>query len=259
MNKRYRALLALAAMVFLAGCGIFGGGGEIDEEDLLGDQEYDWESNSTVTFDLDISSSSYTAVTHVENRTSIEVFNENLVQGQTSVSIESLQFRYENGTVINATHPQLRAIEGSDETTIEFPDERGAVAFTAARGGKSWATPAFVDGEYRVDLPESTRVGIWGLSQTSPTPDETVVEDDQMSLFYADVEEGDSISIRYYLVRDLYLFGGLAALSVSIGAGGIFYYYRQIRRAKQKREDVGLDIDMEQDDIDDEGPPPGMR
>lgn len=258
MNKRRRALLALVAVVFLAGCGLFGGG-EIDEDDLVGEQEYNWESNATTTIDLDVSSSAYAAVVDVEDQSSLEVYRVSTFRGDSSVSIEALQFRFANGTIVDATHQNLTAVEGSDETTINLPADNGSVAFTAPRDGKSYASPVFVDGDYELELPESTRVGVWGLSRTSPSPDESVVEDNQMTLYWEEMERGDTISVRYYLVRDLYLFGGLLAIAISLAVGGFTYYYRQIRRAQAKREEVGLDIDMEDDDLDDDGPPPGMR
>ncbi len=258
MNHKRRALLAVVIAVFISGCGFFGGG-EISDDDLLEEQEYNWESNATATFDLDVSSSAYATVIDVEGQDELEIHRESTFRGDRSVSIEALQFRFTNGTVVDASHSGLTAIEGSDETTIELPAENGSVGYTAPRSGKSWSTPTFVDGQHRLDLPESTRVGVPMLSRTSPSSDDSVVEDDQMSLYWDDIEEGDRLSVRYYLVRDLYLFGGLFAIAVSLGIGGVTYYYRQIRRAKKKREDVGLDIDMEDDDIDDDGPPPGMR
>lgn len=258
MNKRRRALLALVAVVFLAGCGLFGGG-EIDEDDLVGEQEYNWESNATTAVDLSVSSNAYAAVVDVEGQSSLEVYRVSTFRGDSSVSIEALQFQFPNGTIVDATHQNLTAIEGSDETTINLPAENGSVGFTASRDGKRYSSPVFVDGDYEIELPESTRVGIWGLSRTSPSPDETVLEDDQMTLHWEDMERGDAISIRYYLVRDMYLFGGLLAISLSLAIGGFTYYYRQIRRAQAKREEVGLDVDMEDDDLEDDGPPPGMR
>lgn len=258
MNNRHRALLALAAVVFLAGCGLFGGG-EIDEDDLVGEQEYQWDSNETTTIDLDVSSSAYAAVVDVDGQSELEIYRESTFRGDSSVSIEALQFRFANGTIVDATHSGLTAIEGSDETTIQLPADNGSVGYTAPRGGKSWSNPVHVDGSVRMDLPESTRVGIWGLSRVSPSEDNSTVADDQMSLIWEDMEAEDTISVRYYLVRDLYLFGGLLAIVVSIGVGGVTYYYRQIRRAQKKREEVGLDIDMDEDDVGDDGPPPGMR
>lgn len=257
MNRRRLAVLALVAAVFLSGCGIFGGG-EIDDDDLLEEQEYDWDTNATASFDLDVSSSAYAAVVTVENRSTLEIHRDSWVRGDRSISIEALQFQFANGTVVNATHPGLTAIEGSDETTIELPASNGSVGYTAPRDGKSWSLQAPVDGTYRLDLPESTRVGIPLLSRTTPSIDDETLTDDQMSLYWNDVETGDTLAVRYYLVRDLWLFGGLFAIAVSLGIGGVTYYYRQIQRAKRKREDVGLDIDYE-DDPGDDGPPPGMR
>jgi hypothetical protein len=41
-----------------------------------------------------------------------------------------------------------------------------------------------------------------------------------------------------------------------LGTGGALYYYLQIRETVKRREEVGLDIDIEDDDGRD--PPPGM-
>ncbi|MEF8908480.1 MAG: DUF5803 family protein, partial [Haloarculaceae archaeon] len=64
--------------------------------------------------------------------------------------------------------------------------------------------------------------------------------------------------VRYYLQRDLWIFGGIAVVSVTLGIGGLVYYLRQIRQLEEKREELGLDVDYEDDPTDD-GPPPGMR
>jgi len=255
-NRRLLAVVALAALVFLSGCSVFGGG-EIDEDDLVGEQEYDWETNATASYDLSVSSSAYTAVLTVRNESSLTIRQSTAFQGDQPISVESLQFRFENGTVVNATHPGLTATEGSSSTEFGLPASDGAVAFTAPRTGKEWSTEVFVDGSHEVHLPESTRVGIPFLSRTSPSPDRETVEDDQMTLFWED--PGSSISLQYYLVRDLYIFGSILGLSLIIGVVGIVHYVRQIRQARQKREDVGLDIDYDDDEFGGGGPPPGMR
>lgn len=258
MNRRALALVAFAALVFLSGCTTFFGGGEIDEEDLLGDQEYDWDGNATATYDLSVSSDSYAAVVELRNQSSLEVYRSTLVRGDRSVDVADLKFQFENGTVVNATHPGLTATEGSDETEIGVPASNGSVAWTAARGGKSWSTPVYVEGSHQVHMPESTRVGIPLLSQTSPSPDRSTVEGDQMTLYWEE-PDSSSISIRYYLVRDLYIFGSIAALALVLGGGGLIYYLKEIRAARKKREEIGLDIDYDDDDVGDDGPPPGMR
>lgn len=258
MNRRTLALIAVVALVLLSGCTTMFGSGEIDEEDLLGDQEYDWDANASATYDLSISSDSYAAVVTVQNQSTLELYRSTVFRGDRSVSVADLKFQFENGTIVNATHQGLTATEGSDETELGLPAANGTVAWTAARGGKSWSTPVYVEGSHQVHMPESTRVGIPFLSQTSPSPDRSTVENDQMTLYWEE-PDSSSISIRYYLVRDLYIFGSITALTLVLGAGGTIYYLREIRAARKKREEVGLDIEYDDDDVGGDGPPPGMR
>lgn len=258
MNRRLLAVLALASLVFLAGCSTFGGGGEVDEEDLLGDREYDWESNATATYDLSVSSDSFAAVVEITNQTSLDIYRTTAFRGDQEVSVSDLKFRFRNGTIVNATHAGLTVTEGSDSTELGLPASNGTVAWTAGRSGKQWSTPVFVEGSHQVHLPESTRVGAPFLSQTSPGPDRSTVEDDQMTLYWEELDSG-SLTVRYYLVRDLYIFGGLAVVTLLLGIAGTAYYFREIRAAQQKREEVGLDVEYDDDDVGGDGPPPGMR
>jgi hypothetical protein len=64
------------------------------------------------------------------------------------------------------------------------------------------------------------------------------------------------ISVQYYLQRDIPIFGAIAGISLVIGLGGAYYYKRQIDRLREVREEMGLDVDVEEKD---DGPPPGMR
>lgn len=257
MNRRLLALLAVAALVFLSGCSILGGGGDLDEDDLLGDQEYDWNGSANATYDLSVSSDSFAAVVEIRNRSSLEVFQSTAFRGDQSVSIGDLKFRFENRTIVNATHEGLTADQGSDETEIQLPANNGTVAWTESRSGKQWSVPVVVEGSHEVRLSNSSRVGIPFLSRTSPDPDKSTIENDQMTLFYDDID-GGTLSVRYYLVRDLYLFGSIAVIALLLGGGGAIYYLREIRAAQQKREQVGLDVEYD-DDVGDDGPPPGMR
>jgi len=263
MKRRTLALCGLAALVFLSGCS-FGGGGEIDEDELTERAEYEWDDNATASFTLQssdtlsFSSATYKAVIDVTNRSTLPVFSERSLRGDTSIGIEALQFRFTNGTVVNATHANLTAIQESEETVIRMPATNGTVGFISGRSGKSWSTPVYVEGSHEVTLPASTRVGIPYLSRTDPGGYETSVEDDRMTIRWGELEDG-SISIRYYLVRDLYLFGGLIAVALLAAVGGALYYVLQIRRAREKRKEVGLDVESEDDDLGGDGPPPGMR
>lgn len=259
MNRRLLALAGLALLVALAGCSFFGGGGEVDEENLLGEAHYEWEANANATYNLSAQSGGYTAVVEITNRSTVSLHQSTTIRGDQSVSVNVLRFRFTNGTVVNATHANLTARKGSDQTVISFPAKNGTVAWTGSRDGKSWSTPVVVEGSHRVDLPKKTRVGLPFLSRVRPEPDEKTTEDGRMRLYWDDMGS-NRLSIEYYLVRDLYLFGSVILIGLTVGIGGALYYFRQIRQARKKRESVGLDVeDGTDDDVGNDGPPPGMR
>jgi len=258
-DRRVLAVGALVFVLFLSGCLGLGGGGEIDEEDLTTNAEYDWDTNATATYDvttaslLSFSSNDYKAIITVENRSTLSLHRNTLFRGDQSVSIEGLQFRFPNGTVVNATHGNLTAVEGSDETEIQLPVENGTVGYTGNWGGatRAWGgsprtlrlqTP--VEGSHEVVMPDGARTDIPLFSLTSPGGHQTTVEDNRAHLYWEELDSG-SITVRYYLVRDLYLFVGLFALIGLVGLGGAVYYYRGIQRAREKRTEVGLDVEQE--------------
>jgi hypothetical protein len=271
MNRRLLAVGALFALVALSGC--LGGGGEISEDKLTQDAEYDWDKNVTASYNvttsplLSFSANEYRAVITVENRTTAEIHRSTLFRGDQSVSIKSLQFQYPNGTIVNATHGNLTAVEQSDETEIRFPVENGTIAYRANWGGPSrsfggsprtWRVQTPVDGSHEVLMPDGARTTLPLFSLTSPGGDETSVENNRALIRWDSLDSG-SITVRYYLVRDLYIFGGVFVLVGLAGVAGALYYYRGIRRARKKREEVGLDVEQDDDDIGDDGPPPGVR
>ncbi|MFC7133849.1 MULTISPECIES: DUF5803 family protein [Salinibaculum] len=255
MNRRhYLAAGALLAVVLLAGCGL--GPSEIPEEDLSENATYDWDVNATATFD--ISRSSYAAVVNVTNSSELAVWRRDPIEGDNPVNLRALQFRYRNGTVVNATHANLTATRNQDRTVIGLPARDGLVGYTAARADKQFGTPVFVEGSYEIVLPPDARVGIPLLSQAGPGGWSSSVEGDRMTVRWDNVSSG-SVSVRYYLQRDIILFGSLAAIMVVAGVAGTLYYRRKIRELEGKREDLGLDVETEDDDFGDDGPPPGMR
>lgn len=272
MKRRLLAVSALAFVLVLSGCTVFGGSSEIDEGDLLDEAEYEWETNATATFFLDeapllsLSSDRYQAVVQVEGNESVTIHRDRTFRGDDSVAIRALQFRFPNGTVVNATHQNLTAVEHSDTTEISLPAENGTVAYTAEWGasswgsyGRTWRTPTFVEGSYAVNLPEGARVGIPFLSRVVPGGSERTVENDRTRIFWED-PDSSTILIRYYLTRDLYLLGTIVTIIGTIGIVGTVYYYRQIKRARKKRQNVGFDIpDDEDDSFGGDGPPPGFR
>jgi hypothetical protein len=270
MNRRRLAVVGLIVLVALSGCSLFDSGGEISEDELTKEVSYDWETNATASFNLStskllsLSADSYKAVIRAENET-LDIHRERTFRGDTSVSIEALKYRFENGTVVNATHSNLTAVEHSERTELQLPATNGTVAYTASWGGsswggygRSWSTPTFVDGSHEVTLPEGARVGIPLLSRVRPGSQEKTVENDRMTIRWDDPDNSE-VAVRYYQLRDLYLLGTLVLIAIIVGIAGTIYYYRQIQRAKRKRKDVGLDVEQDDDDVSRDGPPPGMQ
>lgn len=274
MNRRHLlAVAGLLVLVALAGCSVLTGSGEIDDEDLLEERTYDWETNATASYNvttsslLSFSSNRYEGVIRVENRSRLSLDRSTLFRGDRPVSLEALQFRFTNGTVVNATHDNLTAVRDSDETEIELPDTYGQVGYTAtwgsattALGGspRRWSINTAVEGSHEVRMPEGSRTALPFLSRTSPGGHNTTVEDDRAVIRWGEDFDSSSIAVRYYLSRDLWLFGSILLIASLVALGGSLYYYRAIQRARKQREEYGLDINYDDDEFDD-GPPPGMR
>lgn len=271
-KRRVLAVGGLVLLVFLSGCTLIGSGGEVSEEDLTQEATYDWERNATASFNvttaplLSFSSNEYQAVVETDNTSTLEIYRQSVFRGDRPVSIEALQFQYPNGTIITADeHDNLTAFEESDETVIEVPAEAGKVAYTSDWGGatawggspRTFRVPNFVDGSYEVTMPDGSRADIPLMSATRPSGSESSIENNRLTLYWDD--PGSTISVRYYHERDLYIFGSLFVVGVVLAIGGGAYYYRSIQQAREKRKEVGLDVEEEQDDFDKKRPPPGMR
>jgi hypothetical protein len=261
MNRRLLLAVGLVALlVGLAGCTSIFGPGQPDPDQLSENASYDWDTNATTTYN--ISRASYTVVVNIENRSSLVVYQRDELGTDQPLTPRALQFRYENGTVIGTNgsgSSPLGATNQGQRTNISLPGTPGQVAFSSSRpNAKRFATPVFIEGSHEVVLPPRTRVGIPLLSQVSPGADSTTVTDNRMTIHWNNVERGP-VAVRYYLQRDILLFGGIGGVLALVGIVGALYYYRQIRTLEKRREDIGLDVETEDDDLGDDGPPPGMR
>lgn len=290
--KRLLAFGLLAVLAASAGCSTVFGPGSFDEETLAGEAnttyEYNWTTNRTALLTLE--KGSYTAVYAVSNRTtgnregnySFEVYTRDALGTEQPLQIEALRFRHQNGTILRydrrgdgihlvRAYPNGTTVAASGglaiektrkRTVIYIPTNRsGKIAFTAPKNGKQVATPTFVRGSYEMILPAEGRIDLPVLAKIQPQQDSVAMTDGRVHVVWTNVERARSVVVRYYLRRDLLIFGALFAVLVVVGSIGAGYYWLQIRETVRRREEVGLDVETEDDHVsdDDRGPPPGMR
>ncbi|WP_225334328.1 DUF5803 family protein [Halomicrobium urmianum] len=257
MRRRLAILGLLAVLAALAGCGSILGPGDPDPEDLNRNATYDW-SDEADTY-IVVNRSSFKGVYDVSDNDTLEAYRTDDLGRDRHLPIESLRYRFPNGTVVTpAEHDGLSAEQTRQRTIVHVPNgSDGRVAFVAPRHGKQFVTPVFVDGSHAVTLPPNARVGVPLLSQVDPGGYETDVDGERMTIRWDEIS-GERLRVRYYLQRDLLIFGAVVVAAVVIGSGGALYYYRQIQRLKRRREESGIDVG-DDDDPRDRGPPPGMR
>jgi hypothetical protein len=261
MSRRHLALLSVLVLVGLAGCtGLFGAE-EVDPDQLNENASYEWDTEANAT--IHIEKSSYSAIYTLRNNETFTVYTRDELGREENVPIRALRFRYPNGTVVSPANSSLAANRTGQQTTIRLPgDGTGQVAYTAPRNGKSFANPTYLNGQtYAVTLPPGARVGIPLLSNVRPGGYDTTVDDstNRMTVTWEEPVSAEMLRLRYYLERDLFIFGGLALIAVVVGTAGTVYYWRQLQEVRRRREEAGIDIEMEEDDDPrDRGPPPGQ-
>jgi hypothetical protein len=255
MNRRLLLAFASVALLALAaGCsGIFGGD-QISEKRLEGDTEadYEWDTSSDVT--INITGDEYHAVYAFENRSQLKVFERESLGEETPVEVNTVRFRYPNGTVVTLGQDAVR--NADSRTVFTLPAREGKLAYTASHRGKSFSTPTYVEGSYEVVLPTGMRVGNPVLSQVRPNADDKSQIDGRVHLRWAEVT-ADNVVVRYYLARDLKIFAGVIGAGILAALLGLGYFRLQIRQLEREREEMGLNVDTDGDEFD-QGPPPGM-
>ncbi|AZH24880.1 DUF5803 family protein [Haloplanus aerogenes] len=261
MNRRYALPLALLVLVVTSGCMGFFGSQPISDDrlDEAPPSPYVWDSD--VNAHITITENARFQAVYRLNRSSIELFRRDGFGGRNSIPVSSVRYRYPNGTVITGTELRARggAIDRSrSRVSVTLPSgaEGGKLAFTSSSTPKRFSLPTFVNGSYAVVLPPNRRVSVFPFGKVHPGGYD-VVEDGDQRIIRWDSVETDAVSVQFYLQRDLLIFGGAAAVLAVVGVGGVFYYKRRIDELREQREELGLDVDTEDDEFSDD-PPPGM-
>ncbi len=252
MNRRLLlAAVAVALLATTAGCSaIFGG---ISEEALDREAEYDdlLEREADVVIDIErgglLGGGEFRAVHDLNDTAQLSLYRSTFYSDN-ALDVEGVRYWYPNGTML--TGSELEVDQSRSSTEIVVPDGNGTLAYTGEASGRTFQLEAFTHGSYEVLVPEGYRTSNFLFGNVNPGGYEREVIDDREQLSW---EHNDSaISLRYYLPRDLVLFVGVVGVVAVLGGAGILYYRRQVERLREQREEMGLDVEIEDDDS---GPP----
>ncbi|MCU4926765.1 DUF5803 family protein [Halobacteria archaeon AArc-dxtr1] len=257
MNRRLAlATVAVVALIGLAGCtALFSG---ISDEDLDRDQEYDdlREENATVAVDIEgggiLSSGEFRAVYDLNETDELSMYQEGFYS-DSALNIHSVRYWYpDNGTEL--TGSELEIDQGDTSTDVVVPDGNGTLAISGPSDRNSFQLPAYVEGSYVVYLPEDQRTSNFLFGSASPSGYDREIVDSQERLSWEQLDS--TISLQYYTAGNVAIFLGVAGVLVVFGGAGALYYYRQMKRLREQREELGLDVDL---DDDGDEPPPGLK
>ncbi len=250
MNRRLILVtIAVALLTLTAGCSaIFGG---ISDEELDREEEYDDLRESDADVAIDVNNSEFRAVYDLNDTDELSLYRTSFYREE-AIDIWAVRYWHPNGTEM--TGSEIDVDQSRSATTIAVPDGNGTLAYSGPAGSKTFTLPAFVAGSYEVTLPPDHRTTNFLFGDVRPGGYEREVVDNREELRWEEVDS--TLSIRFYLSRDIPLFIGAVLLVSTLGGIGIAYYYRQVKELREQREELGLDVDLEDDD---DGPPPGLR
>lgn len=268
MHVNRRFLLALSVVAVLAasaGClGYVTGGGEISNETLDAEPpaDYEWDTDADVRIEFQ-SGGTYLTVTDVTDREELRLYDETGYGIEEPLAFRAFRYRYANGTVINGSQFRERGGEieqTPDEVWVRFDEGMtdGQIAYAGEGSPRRFLARTYVDGSYEVVLPPGYTTDFWLFGHGSPRGYDVETVDGRERLVWEEVT-ADAIVVQAYRERDLPIFVGILLIATAIGTAGFLYFRRQLEELRETRQEMGLDVEEETDDFDDDGPPPGMR
>lgn len=260
VDRRTLAALALLGLVFTSGCLGFFTGDEPRMERLneTPEEPYEWNRSADVHITV-TEGANFRAVYDLDGDETIELFRRDGFGGRNPLDARALRYQYPNGTVLNAS--EIRARGGEIRRTgaaivVTAPAGNGQVAFTAGSTPKRFTLPTYREGAYELVLPPDRRIEFFLFGNVVPKPTSVVQRGDRTVITWDEVTT-DTVVVQFYLQRDLYVFAAILAGLAVVTVGGVAYFRIQIRELERQREEMGLDVDIEDDDFGDD-PPPGM-
>lgn len=240
MDRRILAAGALCLLLVTAGCSaLTPGGGEVDRERLAEDASYDWNTTADVT--INVTQGYYHAVYMIDNRSRIALSRFHRLSDHRPLPLGAVAFRYPNGTVVGA---DAMAFERNrTHVTVTLPAEEGRFAYRVSRQGKRIRIPTAVTGSYEVILPPNTDVRYFLLGRVVPDGYDRYTENGRVHLVWEgeDAITGDRVVVRFYLQRDLWIFGGLLAVGATAALVGLSYFWLQLKALRQRRDAVDIE------------------
>lgn len=226
-------------LMLSAGCTVLSPG-EVDREALEEDIEYEWDTseNGTITVDAD----KYRAVYNITNQSEVRLYRFDRFNNERPFDPRGVKFQFPNGTIIGAE--QLSVEKTRSFTIISLPVNNGKFAYSGPKNGKQVRVPTVVTGSHELILPTDARIQYPLFGRVLPRDYDWEMIEGQVHVYWEDVQT-DQIVVRYYLVRDLWLFGGIVGIAFLVLIGGGVYFWRELQAVRERRGEVGLFTDDE--------------
>lgn len=238
-RRQVLAGMLVVLLVGSAGCTVLSPG-EVDQDALGEDVAYEWDTQANGT--IRVGEDGYRAVYNISNRSEVQLFEFDRFNNERPFDPRGVKFRFPNGTVVGAEGMTVEKTRSF--TVISLPATEGKFAYSGPKSGKHVRVPTVIPGSHEMILPESARIQYPLFGRVLPRDYTWEMEGDMVHIHWDDVRT-DQIIVRYYLVRDLWLFGGIVGIAFLVLIGGGVYLWRELQEVRERRGEVGWFSDDE--------------